>query len=198
MEGEENSTKCVFECTNMITKCRISRNASALALMTVGCGTTVHFSFFFYGCRLARSDLYPLQSHSRSLINNKSTRARKSPEWAGRAGTKKSLRTWRCVMSTPWCLQSSLSSNTVNVKDKQWGLSGASSRACVCAPITPCEKKTKQKKNFPSRQKSPEWTFGFLERDLEVASISKTKACSTEPQRQPKRQTMTWLRLRSV
>lgn len=142
LEGEENSTKCVFECINMIIKCRISRDASALALMTSNVGQPFIFTFFFsYGCRSARSDLYPLQSHSRSLINNKSNRARKSPEWAGRAGTKKSLRTWRCVMSTPWCLQSSLSSNTVNVKDKQWGLSGASSHACMCAPNTRCEKK---------------------------------------------------------
>lgn len=136
------------------------------------------FLFFSYGCRSARSDLYPLQSHSRSLINNKSTRARKSPEWAGRAGTKKSLRTWRCVMSTPWCLQSSLSSNTVNVKDKQWGLSGASSRASVCAPITPCEKK--KKTSPPARSRLNE-RLAFLNATWKLPPFPRQKHAALSP-----------------
>lgn len=141
--------------------------------MMGGCGTPVPFYSWHCSC----ANLYTLQSRSRSLINNKSARAQKSPESAERAGTKKSLHIWRCVMSSRGAFKAAFHQTHLMSRTNNTACQGrralacayynaAQNRSCACvARVVLCSPTAEVARVF----------LGFFERELEVASISMTK-----------------------
>lgn len=95
--------------------------------MMGGCGTPVPFYSWHCSC----ANLYTLQSRSRSLINNKSTRAQKSPESAERAGTKKSLHIWRCVMSSRGAFKAAFHQTHLMSRTNNTACQGRRALACA-------------------------------------------------------------------
>lgn len=162
--------------------------------------------FYSWHCRCA--NLYTLQSRCRSLINNKSTRAQKSPESAERAGTKKSLHIWRCVMSSRGAFKAAFHQTHLMSRTNNTACQGR--RALARAYYNAAQKPARAPASLASfcarqLQKSPAcfgllWTragscFDF--HDKRPGALY-NKGWRTGCQWQPKQQTMTSLHLKSI
>lgn len=141
--------------------------------MMGGCGTPVPF----YSWRRSCANLYTLQSRSRSLINNKSSRAQKSPESAERAGTKKSLHIWRCVMSSRGAFKAAFHQTHLMSRTNNTACQGRRALACAYynAPQNPLVRLRRLCRFVLANCRSRPRVSGSFERELEVASISMTK-----------------------